>query len=156
MILMDQICPISCNNWETKRHTDTLIFQNSFGMAKNVKIPIENFSFFQWCASNRAILVSASRKNKIPMASYKMFRPGCWVLSVYIGIFSERTKVLHYARAEKFKGALLLMIHNLSATRAQPLLSATHLSATCLILTKHLPYFLISTPYRIERPFLHE
>ena len=46
LILMDQICPILCDNWDTERQTDAVPFQNSFGMAKNVKIPIENFSFF--------------------------------------------------------------------------------------------------------------
>ena len=52
---MDQICPILCDNWETESHTDLVPFQNSFGMAKNVKIPVENLSLFQWFATNRAI-----------------------------------------------------------------------------------------------------
>ena len=52
---MDQICPILCDNWETKFHTNPLPFQNSFGIAINVKISIENFSFFQGWATNRAI-----------------------------------------------------------------------------------------------------
>ena len=52
---MAQICPILWNNWETERHADSATFQNSFGMVKNVKMPVENFSFFQWCATNRAI-----------------------------------------------------------------------------------------------------
>ena len=39
---MDQICSILCDNWETERYTDPVPFQNSFGMAKNEEIPIEN------------------------------------------------------------------------------------------------------------------
>ena len=46
LILMDQICPILYNNWETECHTDTIPFQNSFGMAISVKRPIENLAFF--------------------------------------------------------------------------------------------------------------
>ena len=51
---MDQICPILCDNWETESHKDPVPFQNSFGMAKSVKIFIENLSFFQWYATNLA------------------------------------------------------------------------------------------------------
>ena len=51
---MDQICPILCDNWETELYTYPLPIQNSFGMAENVKIPQEKFSFFQWCATNQA------------------------------------------------------------------------------------------------------
>ena len=46
LILMDQICPILCDNWETECHTDTIPFQNSLGMAISVKRPIENLAFF--------------------------------------------------------------------------------------------------------------
>ena len=52
---MDQICPILWDNWETELHTNPLPFQNSFGIAINVKISIETFSFFQGWATNRAI-----------------------------------------------------------------------------------------------------
>ena len=55
LILMDQICPILCDNWEIELHTNPLPFQNSFGIALDVKISIEKFSFFQGWATNRAI-----------------------------------------------------------------------------------------------------
>ena len=64
-ILINQICPTLCDNLELERDTDTQPFQNSFGMAKNVKIPKENFSFFQWCATNRAIFSECNLNQKI-------------------------------------------------------------------------------------------
>ena len=36
-------------------YTDPVPLQNSFGIAKNVKIPKEKFSFFQWCSTKLAI-----------------------------------------------------------------------------------------------------
>ena len=52
---MTKSTPILCDKWKTERHTYPVPFQNASGMAKNIKIPKENFSFFQWCATNRAI-----------------------------------------------------------------------------------------------------
>ena len=57
---MDQICPILCDKWETEFHTNPLPFQNS--IAINVKIFIENFSFFQGWATNRAIFSECDHK----------------------------------------------------------------------------------------------
>ena len=60
--------PILCDNWETEHHKDSATFQNSFGMAKNVKTPIENLRFFKWCATNWAIsseCYTAPRSTKI-------------------------------------------------------------------------------------------
>ena len=52
---MYQICSILCDDWETELPTDPLPFKKQFGIAINVKKPIENSTFFQWCATNRAI-----------------------------------------------------------------------------------------------------
>ena len=67
---MDQICPILCDNWETELNTNPVPFQNSFGIAINVKKSIENFSFFQGWATNWAIfsectVLSWQEKTKI-------------------------------------------------------------------------------------------
>ena len=43
---MGQICPILSDNWETEDHTEAVPFQNSFGMAKNDKIPVKKSVFF--------------------------------------------------------------------------------------------------------------
>ena len=87
LILMDQICPISCDNWETECHTDSIPFQSSFGMTKNVKIPIENFSCFQWFATNRTIFsewLCKIQKNKKVHPKYNLRIMLFWQLAAHV------------------------------------------------------------------------
>ena len=82
---MDQICPILYDNWEIECHTDPVPFKNSYGMAKNVKIPIENFSYFNDAPLTR-LFVKIQNTEKWTITKIFLF----WVFLLIISVSIHR------------------------------------------------------------------